>query len=132
MDARLIRLEEHPVEGTFGALLLDGQVFCVTLEPPDRDNAASVSNIPPGKYVCKRFHSLKHPDTFQITNVPMRNAILFHSGNTVEHTEGCVLVAQGFGKLKGNRAVLNSGNTFKEFMEKLGSYQEFDLTIEEV
>ena len=54
---------------------------------------------------------------------------MFHSGNTEYHTEGCVLLGQYPGKLGENRAVLNSGATFKRFMERMKNHEEFDLEI---
>lgn len=128
---KLVRLEEA-IDGTFGALLIDDHVFCVTLEPPDKDNVQDISNIPPGKYICKCVMSRKYGDTFEITDVPGRSHVLFHSGNIVDHTRGCVLLARKWGVLKGNRAILNSGNTFKEFMIKMTGTDECELEIIEV
>ena len=132
MKVDLIRLEEHSVEGTFGTMRINGQAFCVTLEPPDKNNAQWISNIPPGKYKCKRYSSAKYPRTFEIIGVPMRSRVLFHSGNTVDDTHGCVILGQYFGKLRDNRAVLNSGNTFAAFMGLLEDEEGFDFEIIEV
>ena len=41
----IVRLEESQ-EGTFGALRLNKELICATLEPQDRLNAADVSSIP--------------------------------------------------------------------------------------
>ena len=128
---RLIRLEENYQHGTFGVLLVQTKVFCVTLEPADLQNLQNKSSIPAQQYICERYSSSKYPDTFQIMNVPGRNYVLFHSGNINEHTQGCVLLAQYFGKLKNNRAVLNSGKTFDMFMKLMTNYDKFHLTIKE-
>lgn len=128
---KLIRLEEAE-DGTFGAMLINGHVFCVTLEPPDRENQQDISNIPPGDYKCKRVVSPHFGETFEITNVPNRSKVLFHAGNIVSQTKGCILLARKFGVLTGNRAVLNSGNTFKEFLAKMDGIDEFELEIIEV
>lgn len=126
----LIRLEETE-HGTMGVLRIDKEVFCCTLEPPDRENEVSRSSIPAQQYLCKPVESPTHGGTFEVTNVPGRTHILFHAGNVVDHTEGCILLGQYFGKLKGNRAVLNSGNTFKQFLNDVGR-QPFKLTVYEV
>lgn len=131
VKAKLVRLEEAP-DGTFGALLIDGVIFCCTLEPPDLNNKVNVSNIPPGLYVCKRVNSPKYGETFEITNVPGRTHVLFHSGNVVDHTKGCVLLGEKWGKLKGDRAVLNSGYTFDKFLTTLSVIEYFDLDIIEI
>ena len=132
MKIDLIRLEEHPTDGTFGTLRIDGRAFCVTLEPPDLNNAQDVSNIPPGNYKCRRYSSAAYPRTFEVTGVPNRSRVLFHYGNTVDDTHGCIILGQYFGKLRDNRAVLNSGNTFAAFMGMTANENEFDLNIIEV
>lgn len=128
---RLIRVEDHQTEGTFGVLVFNGKVLCVTLEPPDRENAIGRSSIPAGQYTCTKFQSPKYGWTWSISNVPNRTYVLFHGGNVVSHTRGCILLAQYFGKLKGNRAVLNSGTTFKKFLEMAEDFDELNLTITE-
>lgn len=128
---KIVRLEEAD-DGTFGGMLIDDHVFCVTLEPPDFDNVKNISNIPPGLYTCKRVDSPKYGDTFEITGIPNRSHVLFHAGNTVEHTKGCVLLARKWGVLGKDRAILNSGATFKEFMKKMDGIDECELEIIEV
>jgi hypothetical protein len=129
----LIRLEEHHIFGTIGSLKIDKRVFCSTLEPPDKENAQNISSIPAQQYNCVRYHSNKYPDTFQVGQVPGRTLILFHAGNTFEDTAGCILLGQYPDKLKNlDRAILNSGDTFKAFMEKMGKDEAFHLTIREV
>lgn len=139
MNAYLYRLEESE-KGPLGALILDrldddGEklvrlaVAC-TLELPWRDNASNISCIPVGTYVCKRYHSEKFPDTFEVTGVPGRSSVLFHAGNTSADTHGCILLGRSWGWLYGDkRAVLNSGETFKDFLALTASADEFPLTI---
>jgi len=128
---KIVRVETHPEFGTFGVMTFNGAAFCVTLEPYSRDNASNVSCIPTGQYICKRYSSPRYPDTFEITGIQGRSYVLFHSGNVDEHTAGCVLLAAEYGKLGNDRAVLNSGNTFKKFLENLDGVNEFKLTIVE-
>lgn len=127
----IIRLSETD-QGTFGVLRIQKEVFCVTLEPPDWLNSQSRSCIPAQQYLCRRVKSPKFGATFQVQDVPYRTAILFHAGNRVQDTEGCIILGQHFGKLTGDRAVLNSGNTFESFMEALEGHDEAHLTIREV
>lgn len=127
---RLIRVEESN-EGTFGNLIICSQAFCVTLELPDLLNERNVSSIPEQQYICMRVRSPQFGETFEIINVPGRSHVLFHAGNVVKHTEGCVILAQYFGKLHGDRAVRNSGKTFKEFMEIMKDVNIFSLTVKE-
>ncbi len=131
MVIEIIRLEESE-EGTFGIMKIDKEVFCNTLEPKDELNSTGISSIPAQQYIATRYSRAKYPDTFEITKVPGRGKILFHPGNTIQNTEGCILLGQYVGKLRGQRAVLNSGNTFADFMDRLILENQFHLTITEV
>jgi len=128
----LLRIEESLFLGTFGVLRINKESFCVTLEPADLLNKQNVSSIPAQQYICRRHESPRYGETFIVTNVPDRDLVLFHPGNTIEDTKGCILLAQYFGKLKGDRAVLNSGATFQAFMKIMKESNEFHLTIREI
>lgn len=138
MKGNIIRTEQSG-EGTFGVFLIDGKFFSVSLELPWRQNKASISCIPAKTYSCQRTKSPlvesltkgKWDETFEVTGVPGRSRILLHAGNLITNTKGCILVAQYFGKLKGDRAALNSGATFDRFMETMRGVNAFPLTIEE-
>jgi len=127
----LTRVEESFVWGTFGYLKINKQAFCVTLEPPDKENARNVSSIPAQQYICRRIMSITYGETFEVSEVPGRDQILMHPGNVVEHTKGCIILGQYWGKLGQQRAALNSGNTFREFMRIMSEHQQFILTIKE-
>ena len=128
----IIRLEENDPFGTLGMMRIQAQLFCATLEPPDLLNKKNVSSIPAQQYICKRYSSEKYPDTFQIICVPDRDKVLFHAGNTTDDTEGCPLLGQYPDKLAHyNRAVLNSGATFKRFMNIMHGHDVLHLTIKE-
>jgi hypothetical protein len=131
MILELIRLEEDYDFGTFGILKMDKRVFCVTLEPRDELNAQDVSNIPAQQYWCRRYRSERYPNTWEITGVPGRSRVLFHPGNVAAHTRGCIMLAQHFGKLHGDRAILNSGKTFRDFMAITDRVERLHLTITE-
>ena len=112
----IVRLEDTVEDGTFGVLLLQNRVQCWTLELPWRNNAENVSCIPTGLYVLSpRFTWRavdKHGPTYQVDGVPSRTGILFHPANVDEQLLGCIAVGETIGKLKGDRAILNSGKTF--------------------
>lgn len=127
----IIRIEEHETFGTFGVLRLNKAAFCVTLEPADRLNAPNVSSIPAQQYHCRRHVSPRYGETFQVSNVPGRTGILFHAGNVAPDTQGCILLASEYGKLRGARAVLNSGRTFRAFMAEMAGRDVFHLTVRE-
>jgi hypothetical protein len=124
---RIVRLEKSD-QGVIGVLIIDGAIFCFTLEPDV--NSKGKPFIPQGFYHCDRFDGAKWKNTFEI-KVPGRTAILFHSGNVESDSEGCVLLGATTGKLKGNRAVLNSGDTFRLFQELTKNDKDLKLFIED-
>jgi len=117
-------------EGTLGVLFIDKELFCFTLEPPWRNNGVD-SCIPVGSYVCKRFSSEKHPNTFEIRGVKGRSSILIHSGNTDVDSLGCILLGSVI-DITSKKMVLNSKDTFRKFMDKMKDVNEFILKIYEV
>ena len=129
---KILRINEDHQYGTFGALLIQEKPFCVTLEPSDQLNREFASSIPAQQYWAKKHYSPVFHHTYRILDVPGRSDVLFHPLNIVEDTEGCIGLAQYWGKLYGDRAVLNSGRTFREFMVAMEPYEVFHLTITEV
>jgi hypothetical protein len=123
-------------DGLFGVLIekhIKGDIpFAVTLERNYLDNQSNISSIPAGEYTCKRYHSFTFGETFQVTNVPNRDYILFHKGNTEDDSCGCILLAEMFESLNNKIAILQSSKGYKEFMTRLKGIDEFKLIIKEV
>jgi hypothetical protein len=128
MNLTLIRLPQHK-DGTFGVLLDEGTPFCLTVERPWLDNKRGESCIPTGQYICRRVNSPKFGDTFEVTNVPGRTAILFHKGNIMEDSHGCIILGEQYESLEGKVVVLASGKAFSEFLERTRNVNEFRLEI---
>ena len=79
-----------------GELFINGERICDTLELPWRDNQRSISCIPAGQYKV-RFRYPRESATrdylhLLIKDVPNRDYILFHRGNSAKDSRGCVLV----------------------------------------
>jgi len=125
---KLIRIADT-AWGTFGVLISDGLPFCLTLERPWLDNIKNTSCIPPGRYVCKRVMSPKFGETFEVCDVPGRSHILFHKGNLMDDSHGCIILGERFDPLDGKPAVLSSGDAFKEFMQRTRGFDKFPLEI---
>ncbi len=125
----LNRIAENK-DGTFGVLIDWDTPFALTLERLWLNNEPMISCIPFGEYMCQRVVTPKHGEVFEVLHVPNRSAILFHKGNVMEQTEGCILVGEQFESLEGKTAVLHSGKGFGEFMERLTGLDEFKLLIE--
>lgn len=122
---------------TIGRLFIDGKYFCDTLEDPVRqldsadDKIYSKTAIPAGKYkvsmgIVSPKYSIRKSYNWcggrlpRLLDVPFFEGILIHSGNTPDHTAGCILVGEN--KVKGQ--VINSMNTLKNLWVKLNVADE--------
>lgn len=95
-------------EGTFGILIDEtGNRQAVTCERPDNGNQP-MGCIPVGDYKCTRFQSPHNGDVFLLHDVPNRAMIEIHKGNTIDDTEGCILVGMTFGEVNGKKGVVGS------------------------
>lgn len=130
MFLELIRVGQSE-KGTFGVLRCGEIPFALTLEEPWRDNEAKVSSIPPGLYECRRVLSPKFGEMFEVTHVPGRSHILFHKGNTLEDTEGCILVGEEFAGTAEQPMLAQSRRGYEEFMKLLNGFDQFELRIVE-
>lgn len=122
---------------TIGRLFIDGKYFCDTLEDPVRqldsikDKIKEKTAIPAGKYkvsmsIVSPKYSIRKSYNWcggrlpRLLDVPFFEGILIHSGNTPDHTAGCILVGEN--KIKGQ--VINSMNTLKNLWVKLNVADE--------
>ena len=127
---------------TIGRLFINGEYFCDTLEDPVRkldsikDKIYSETAIPAGKYkvsmsIVSPKYSIRKSYNWcggrlpRLLDVPFFEGILIHSGNTPEHTTGCILVGEN--KIKGQ--VINSMNTLKNLWVKLNVADEIGEEI---
>ena len=127
---------------TIGRLFIDGEYFCDTLEDPVRqldsikDKIYSETAIPAGKYkvsmsIVSPKYSIRKSYNWcggrlpRLLDVPFFEGILIHSGNTPDHTAGCILVGEN--KIKGQ--VINSMNTLKNLWVKLNVADEIGEEI---
>ena len=126
IETYLIRLKES-AQGTEGVLIIPELLFwCFSLELPWKKNIPDISCILAGTYMLSWRKQGRRP-CFQICDVPGRKYILIHSGNYAgdiekgfkTNVQGCVLLGRKFGWLSGQRAVLNSRITIREFNGKL-------------
>jgi len=124
----LIRVGQS-ARGTFGVLRHGDVPFALTLERPWQDNAPNVSCIPPGHYACQRVRSPTFGVTFEIQSVPDRTHVLFHSGNTLEDTQGCILVGEEFSGTWDKPSLASSQRGFVELMKILDGINTVELHI---
>jgi hypothetical protein len=90
-----VRRQAFSPHSTIGQLFIDGQVECVTLEPP---------SLPPGDIrkpraimigtynVMIRWSTKFGKHVPHVENVPSFTAIEIHVGNAAKDTDGCTLV----------------------------------------
>lgn len=128
MKLKLVRVSEHK-DATLGVLCIDGRPVFVTLEDKWRDNERQVSCIPKGKYELIAHSSPKFGRTFQVMNVPDRDAILIHAGNTHKDTHGCILLGLMYGLLGTDSAILSSRAAMEQFMQLMAGYSKATLEI---
>jgi len=120
----------EPQSPQLGILYLPMRRPWATLELPYRKNCPNLSAIPSGSYLCQRIQSPKFGETFEVQDVPNRKGILFHYGNTVNDTQGCILLGTMFDAT--STEIRNSRVAFQEFLLALHSIDRFKLSIEEV
>jgi hypothetical protein len=115
--------------GTFGRLYLPSGKVLFTVEDRDNNNAKGDSCIPEGEYLCvpSRYHRGNY-EAYEITGVPGRSRILFHTGNTSGDVDGCVAVGVNTGFVGNMWAVTSSRQAFEEFMQEMKG-QKFTLQV---
>jgi len=67
-----------------------------SIEPPFRNNTPFISCILPGSYAVFLNHSKKFGNTLRIEDKNNRSNILFHAGNSVKDTNGCILLGTSY------------------------------------
>jgi hypothetical protein len=94
----LIIRDTFSEKSTLGKLFINGELFCDTLELPYINNERSISCIPAGRYKVRlrteRESATRDYLHLLVQDVPDRDWILFHRGNTIKDTRGCILVGQ--------------------------------------
>jgi len=122
-------------DATNGLLFIDGVFECYTLEDEVRDaKVHSETAIPLGTYEIKfrniggfdtkytaRYGSTFHKGMLELQDVPNFKYILIHTGNTDEHTAGCLLLGETQQDLdKGKDGFVGgSGDAYKKMYPKV-------------
>tara|TARA_R100000541_G_C1886266_1_gene83005 strand:+ start:646 stop:984 length:339 start_codon:yes stop_codon:yes gene_type:complete len=107
-------------------------IIIKTIERPWLSNEPNRSCIPEGTYRCdfmERSCSGKYRRVWHVKDVPGRTAILFHAGNLVEDSLGCILVGLSHGYLSGAEAVISSRKALDKMRQHLGE-NSFTLIVE--
>lgn len=124
-NCSLVRLDYKTASGTFGVLLVEGRLFCYTLERPFLYNIKNLSCIPIGNYHCS-YHVGGTKSGYLLKDVPDRSGIMIHAGNFIADTAGCILLGESLDRFS-LRCSRNSVKAFEAALKKT----PFRLTIEE-
>ena len=116
----LIIRDTFSKESTIGELFLNGERICDTLENSWQDNQRNISCIPEGVYKVRlrlaRESASRDYLHLLVQEVPNRDWILFHRGNTAKDTSGCILVGLGTQQDVVNNSVLAMDLLMKEII----------------
>lgn len=123
-----LRRFETKEKGTTGRLILPEKISLATLELPFLDNKKNISCIPLGIYDIKEFLSPKFGRTFEVCNVPNREKILFHTGNKLQDSHGCILIGMRHFVSNGEDCIADSRRAFSLLLSVLTS-QAYELEI---
>ena len=117
-----------------GKLYLNGHHVCETLERPFMDNKRNVSCIPKGVYDVRfRYRNESASRDYVhliVKEVPNRSFILFHYGNKVSDSQGCIMT--GMGRNQENETISNSRKAHHKLMDELieiGQTDNIELVI---
>lgn len=116
--------------GVLGNLYMPGGKVLKTLERPWTENLPFISSIPPGSYFCRRVNSPSYGETFEVMDVTGRSHILFHAGNWIRNSKGCILLGLDDIIHENELMVTNSREAFADFMEELEGEKRFKLVVQ--
>lgn len=108
---------------TLGCIALN-RIPLYTLEDPWLDNEKDKSCIPTGSYQCVRYPSSKFGEVYLLQNVPDRDGILIHPGNTPKDTEGCILLG-----MCANAKELEESRMARHQLEEEMRHRPFQLIV---
>lgn len=127
----LIQRDKNTTKGCTGALFVNLQFICYTLEDPIRVHKVyGQTGIPEGLYhgVISMSPRMKI-ETPELLHVPNYEGIRIHTGNTVEDTLGCILVGSKLKKVGEDWFLTDSRLCFNALMVLL-KRGKFDVKIE--
>ncbi|RTL03796.1 hypothetical protein EKK58_12100 [Candidatus Dependentiae bacterium] len=102
--------------------------FCFTLEPAKTQGKGC---IPCGVYPIVWEYSPKFKrELWELKNVPNFTEIKIHAGNTVDHTQGCILL--GLDAETGDESIFHSGLAVEMFNELCHKEDITEIEVREV
>lgn len=134
---RLILKRTYFKDATTGILYMEDKDNPVwyTIERPWLGNEVKKSCIPEGNYRVVPHNGTEFKDVWTIKDVPGRSAILFHVGNWVDNSTGCILPGLTSCYMRNpksqllEKAVSNSSQAIIQMKKEIGYPSDFELTI---
>lgn len=130
----VVLLREYRMDCTVGHVVLPSGRQINSLERPWLSNRRNISCIPEGVYDCawlERSGSGRYQRCWHVLDVPGRSGILWHTGNVMLDTNGCIMPGMTFGRLNVMTAVLSSLVAMNIMRSELEN-QDFKLIIAEL
>lgn len=128
--------------GTWGELTArkrdDSEFTCYTMEKRWYANKRAASCIPEGEYslklraspMVKRTSKGRYEKGWEVTAVPGRDFIMFHPGNYVRNSDGCILVGSSIACISHEGLMVTaSQDTFDKFMKFLDDAEPWSIHI---
>ena len=92
-----IHREYRSPQCTSGYLGVNGVIGAYTVELPWRGNAPVISSIPAGSYNGTLRYDHSDQWRIELQGVTGRTHVEFHTGNTTDDTEGCIIIGKELG-----------------------------------
>jgi hypothetical protein len=129
LTVTVIREPSH-AETTMGSLYLNGVWHCWTLEDAMRPTKIhGQTAIPLGRYRMRMTYSARFQRVLpELFDVPEFSYVRIHAGNTIEDSEGCILV----GAARGDRRILRSREALDILVPRLSAAPSLWLEVKTV
>lgn len=119
IDPKLTRFAYTPL-ATFGILSV-GDFWCYSIECPWLSNKRDISCIPEGSYFLELGLYKNRYGSYEVMDVPDRDYIKIHIGNTLDDIIGCIVIGNKLGVVNGKWGVLQSKITYEKFMTAMNN-----------
>jgi len=134
---RLILYRTYYEKGVHGELLFPDGSSLFTLENPWLNNVRRKSCVPEGTYsllyrespLVTRLTMGDHTHSYELTKVKGRSHIIFHQGNYVKNTDGCILLGKRKDFQYSTPVVWQSRPAFDIFMQMMHNNSQINKIV---
>lgn len=119
-----IHVRDTHILGVLYSLTNNTSIYS-TLELSWKQNQRNISCIPTGVYPVKIWESPKFGKCFLVQNVPDRDGILIHAGNSKDDTQGCILIGNHFNQ----NVITDSKRALTKLLDELELAKDITLEV---